>query len=137
MGLILDSSIIVAAERRKDTPNQPLRNICSLAGDQEVAISTIGLTEIVHAVYRAPSEPMRLRRDAFIHDLLAFIEVLAFTRSTAFLAGRIDGEQRAIGVTIPSMDLLIGATALEVGYSVVTVNLRHFQLIPGLNVIAL
>jgi len=137
MGLILDSSIIVAAERRRDTPNQLLRDISSLAGDQEVAISTIGLTEIVHAVYRAPSISMRLRREAFIHDLLAFVEVMPYTRSTAFLAGKIDGEQRAIGITIPSMDLLIGATALEIRYSVVTANLRHFKLIPGLNVIAL
>ena len=80
---------------------------------------------------------MRLRREAFIRDLLAFIEVLPLTRSTAFLAGKIDGEQRAIGITIPSMDLLIGATALEIGYAVVTANLRDFQLIPGLNVISL
>lgn len=35
------------------------------------------------------------------------------------------------------MDLLIGATALEIGYAVVTANVRHFQLIPGLNVITL
>jgi predicted nucleic acid-binding protein len=35
------------------------------------------------------------------------------------------------------MDLLIGATALEIGYAVVTANVRHFRLIPGLNVIAL
>jgi predicted nucleic acid-binding protein len=35
------------------------------------------------------------------------------------------------------MDLLIGATAVEIGYSVVTANVRHFKLIPGLNVISL
>jgi predicted nucleic acid-binding protein len=137
MGLILDSSIIVAAERRKDTPNQLLRHITFLAGDQEVAISAIGLTEIVHAIYRTPSIPMRLRRQAFIDDLLAYMEVLPYTTSTAWLAGRIDGEQRSAGVTIPSLDLLIGATALEIGYAIVTTNVRHFQLIPGLNVIAL
>ena len=38
------------------------------------------------------------------------------------------------GVTIPFADLLIGATALEVGYSLLTLNVRHFQLIPGLSV---
>jgi len=137
MGLILDSSVIVAAERRRDTPVQLMRRIESLNGDQVVAISTIGLTEIVHAVYRAPSIPMQLRRQTFIHDLLAFMDVLPYTRSTAWLAGRIDGEQRSIGVTIPSMDLLIGATALEIGYAIVTANIRHFQLIPGLNVVTL
>ena len=51
------------------------------------------------------------------------------------LAGKIDGEQRAQGVTIPFADLLIGVTALEHGYSVVTVNVRHFRLIPGLSVV--
>jgi tRNA(fMet)-specific endonuclease VapC len=65
------------------------------------------------------------------------LEVIPYTRETAFLAGKIDGEQRALGVTVPSMDLLIGATAIEIGYSLVTVNLRHFKLIPGLTVIAL
>ena len=65
------------------------------------------------------------------------MEVVPYTKDTALLAGRLDGEQRARGVTIPSVDLMIGATALEYGYSLVTVNLRHFQLIPGLNVISI
>jgi predicted nucleic acid-binding protein len=33
------------------------------------------------------------------------------------------------------VDLLIGATALEVGYALLTFNERHFQLIPGLTVL--
>src|SRR5438105_15034835 len=32
-------------------------------------------------------------------------------------------------------DLLIGVSALELGYGVGTANVRHFQLIPGLNII--
>jgi predicted nucleic acid-binding protein len=32
---------------------------------------------------------------------------------------------------------LIGATALEVGYSLLTVNVRHFLLLPGLTVVQL
>jgi predicted nucleic acid-binding protein len=32
-------------------------------------------------------------------------------------------------------DLLIGVTALELGYSVATRNLRHFKMIPGLSVV--
>jgi predicted nucleic acid-binding protein len=38
-------------------------------------------------------------------------------------------------VVIPFGDLLIGATALSLGYQVLTGNLRHFQKIPGLTVI--
>jgi predicted nucleic acid-binding protein len=68
---------------------------------------------------------------------LADIAVVPYRRSTAFLAGKLDGEQRELGVTIPSMDLLIGATAIEIGYTLATLNLRHFQLMPGLKVISL
>ena len=53
------------------------------------------------------------------------------------LAGKIDGEQQMQGVTVPFGDLLIGATALSLGFSVLTVNLRHFRLIPGLAILQL
>ena len=55
----------------------------------------------------------------------------------AELAGRIEGEQAARGVSIALEDLLIGATALRLGFGVVTLNVRHFQAIPGLSVLAL
>jgi len=134
---MLDSTVVVAAERRDAPIAQFLRLVASVAGDQKFALSSVGLTELVHAVYRAPSKEIRTRREDFIHALLDVVEVVPYTRSTAFLAGRIDGEQRSAGITIPSLDLLIGVTALEIGYAVVTANVRHFQLIPGLHVIAL
>ena len=65
------------------------------------------------------------------------MEVVPYAKATALLAGKIDGEQRAQGVTIPFADLLIGVTALEHGYAVATVNLRHFRLIPGLQIVQL
>jgi len=64
------------------------------------------------------------------------VDVYPYTKETALLAGKLDGEQSQ-GVTIPFIDLLIGATALEVGYSLLTVNVRHFRMIPGLSVLQL
>jgi predicted nucleic acid-binding protein len=54
--------------------------------------------------------------------------------SLALRVGQIDGESQAKGIRLPLSDLLIGVTALELGYSVATGNLRHFQMIPGLSV---
>ena len=34
-------------------------------------------------------------------------------------------------------DLVIGATALHLGFDVATLNVRHFQVIPGLTVVVL
>jgi predicted nucleic acid-binding protein len=59
------------------------------------------------------------------------------TLEVAQLAGRIEGEQATHGVSIAFEDLLIGATALHLGYSVATLNVRHFRLIPGLSIVQL
>jgi tRNA(fMet)-specific endonuclease VapC len=137
MGLILDSSVVIAAERQRETVTQLLRRIVSTAGDQRVALSAVGLTELAHAIYRASNPVQRQNHERFIADLLADMEVVPYAKATALLAGKIDGEQRAQGVTIPFADLLIGVTALEHGYAVATVNLRHFQMIPGLQIVQL
>jgi predicted nucleic acid-binding protein len=63
------------------------------------------------------------------------VPVYPNTVELARKAGRIDGEQQERGVSIAFQDLLIGVSALELGYSVATQNLRHFRLIPGLNVV--
>jgi len=46
MGLILDSSVVIAVERRGDTPEQFVQQIITLAGNQEAALSSVGLTEL-------------------------------------------------------------------------------------------
>jgi predicted nucleic acid-binding protein len=59
------------------------------------------------------------------------------TLEVAQLAGKIEGEQAARGISIAFEDLLIGSTALHFGCSVATLNARHFRLIPGLSVVQL
>jgi predicted nucleic acid-binding protein len=54
----------------------------------------------------------------------------------ALRAGQIDGENAAKGVRLALPDLLIGVTALELGFDVATANLRHFEMVPGLKVIS-
>jgi len=134
MGLILDSSVIIAAERRGETVEQLIDRILRTTGDQDAALSAVGLTELVHGIYRAVTPELRFRRESFLNELLADLTVYPYTKETALLAGKLDGEQQSRGVVIPFADLLIGATALALSYSVLTVNVRHFQRIPGLSV---
>lgn len=137
MGLILDSSVVIAAERRGDNVAQLLKQIFAATGNQQAALSSIGLTELVHGIYRAQTPEARERRQSFIRELLEDVEVVPYTKDTALLAGKLDGEQQSRGVVIPFGDLLIGATALLNDYSVLTVNVRHFRLIPGLSIVQL
>ncbi len=132
MGLILDSSVLIATERSGQTVAQLLKRVLALTGDQETALSAIVLVELAHGIYRAHTPQIRARREAFIQELLTDVPVYPFTQQIALLAGRINGQQQSQGVKIPFQDLLIGTTALHLSYAVVTGNPRHFQMIPGL-----
>jgi predicted nucleic acid-binding protein len=137
VGLILDSSVAIAAERRRHTVEQLIQYIIDAAGDQDAALSAIGVAELVHGIFRADTDERRRRRESFIEELLSVVSVYPFTIEAARLAGRLDAEQQSRGIIIPFADLLIGATALSVGYAVATVNRRHFGQIPGLSVVEL
>jgi hypothetical protein len=67
--------------------------------------------------------------------LASDVPVYPVTLEIARLAGRIEGQQGAKGVRVAFEDLLIGATAMHLGYNVATLNVRDFQRVPGLSVV--
>lgn len=89
----------------------------------------------MHGAYRAGNEANRQRRLAFIDRLCSDVPVHPVTLEVARRIGRIEGEQAARGIVIAFEDLAIGVTALHLGFDVATLNVRHFQAIPGLKVI--
>jgi len=133
MGLILDSSVLIQAERTSETVAQLLKKVVNLTGDQETALSAIALVELAHGIHRANTMTVRKRRELFIQELLADVPVYPFTQQIAPLAGQVDAEQQKQDTKIPFQDLLIGSTALHLVYAVVT-GKRHFQMIPNLTV---
>jgi tRNA(fMet)-specific endonuclease VapC len=137
MGLILDTSILIAAERQRIPVEDVLTKVSLQFGDVPTAISSISAIELTHGIYRAENDGRRTRRRAFVERVFLRIDVIAVSLEIAQLAGRIEGEQAAVGNIIAVEDLLIGATALSLGYDVATLNTRHFEAIPGLRVVGL
>lgn len=90
----------------------------------------------MHGVARANTPQIEEAGRAFIDELRRHVPVHPVTDVTAEIAGQLSGEQAAKGITLPADDLLIGASAIEQGYAVATLNFRHFQMIPGLRAIS-
>ena len=134
MGLILDTSVLVTAERNGRSVRQIFAQVLAAQGEQDPGLAAITLLELEHGIERAKLDSHRKRRQSFLDDLLADIPVYPLTAEIARLAGKISGQEAARGVTIPIEDLLIGATALHFGFEVLTENVRHFQMIPNLAV---
>jgi tRNA(fMet)-specific endonuclease VapC len=135
MGIILDTSVLIAGERRGESVREIIERLHATRGEQESAFSVVTLVELTHRIYRAKNDADRMRRQAFADELRRNMAVHPVTAEIAEVAGRIEGEQATRGVSIAFEDLLIGATALWLDYQVATANVRHFQVIPGLSVV--
>jgi predicted nucleic acid-binding protein len=137
LGLILDSSVLIAAERSKLTPADAIESVQQAVGPVPIAMSVMTIAEIGHGIYRATESQVRARRRAFLDELKSTIPTYGITETIAEVVASIGGEQAAKGLNIPLGDLLIGATALDLGYAVGTSNARDFDRIPGLRVVRL
>lgn len=135
MGIVLDSSIIIAAERRGRTVREILEQVKAARGEVEIGLSVVSIAELTHGAYRTKTPAQQQRRLEFIERLSNDVPVHPVTLDIARLAGRIEGQQEELGIQFAFEDLLIGATALHMGFDVATLNLRDFQKIPGLSVI--
>jgi predicted nucleic acid-binding protein len=132
LGIILDSSVIIDAERSGRSIRQLLEHISAARVEEGVGVSVVTIAELVHGAYRAKSIDVRNRRLEFIDRLARDLPVYSVTLEIARIAGRIEGESASRGVIVGFEDLLIGATAIHLKYSVATLNFRDFARIPGL-----
>jgi predicted nucleic acid-binding protein len=137
MGLIVDTSVFIAGERRGDSLAEIVRAVSLARPGSQIAISAITLVELDHGLYRARSELDRARRKIFTEDVASDLACYPVDCNTARVAGRMEGQLANLGFAIGLADLLIGCTALALGDSVLTLNPKHFNLIPNLSVLTL
>jgi len=136
VGLVLDTSILIDAERRGMDAKQMLIGV-ALSKSDEVSVSAVSLMELAHGIVRARTDAVRRVRVGFLHDLRAAVPAIPVSDEIAIRAGELDGLLRQGGVTIGTADALIAATALLNNDAVATFNVRHFQAVPGLQVVEL
>jgi tRNA(fMet)-specific endonuclease VapC len=129
VAVLIDTSVLVDDERR----GTPLEVV---AAGAERAVSVVTASELLHGAHRAGDAAVRMRRHAFVEAVLARLQPIPITlhvaRAHAELWARLEADGRLIG----SHDLWIAATALAHGMAVATVNARHFERVPGLEVLA-
>ncbi|HKX00139.1 MAG TPA: PIN domain-containing protein [Bryobacteraceae bacterium] len=136
MGVVLDSAVWISAERKGLSVVDAIQAIRSSVGDQTAVIAAMTAAELIHGIWRADTARVRAQREEFVEEILARIPVQPMTLRVARVVGRLDAEMRKAGRTIPTADLIIGATAMDLEFSVATGNARHYRSIPGLRVVS-
>lgn len=131
MGTLIDSSILIAAERAK----RGLDDLLHHHAEEEIAVASITASELLHGIHRAATAAQRARREGFVENILAVVPIIPFDVVAARVHARLWATLSAKGVLIGAHDLLIGATALAVGCAVASRDKRSFAKIPGLVVV--
>ena len=72
MGALIDSSILIAAERGELDLGEKLKGL----GNEDLALSAITASELLHGVHRADSEARRATRGAYVEALLSSFPVI-------------------------------------------------------------
>jgi tRNA(fMet)-specific endonuclease VapC len=131
MGLILDSSLLIADERGKFDMSGFLRQFSNL----QPLIAAITASELLHGVERAGDVARKARRQRHVEQILATLSVQPFGLAQARVHARIWADLEGRGQMIGPHDLLIAATALGEGHEIATLNVQEFQRINGLKVV--
>ena len=95
----------------------------------QLAIPTIVLGELYAGAYHHP-DPARLL--SLIDDLVQEVHVLDFDSLCAEQFGRLRGQLLQQGISVSTLDLMIGSVALVHDLTLVTHNTQDFQNIPNL-----
>jgi len=83
MGLILDSSLLIAGERRAQRVWDILERVQAVQKEAEAALSAVTIVELTHGIYRAKSEADAQRRRAFVEELCQAVPVQPLTLEIA------------------------------------------------------
>ena len=126
--IILDTNICIAY--LNGTPAGVVARVSQAVNQQEVvAVPAVVASELFYGAYKSIRVNENLER---LRKFLAGVELLDFDLAAARVAGQVKSEIERLGKPTGSFDLLIAATAIRHGATLVTHNTRHFENIPNL-----
>jgi tRNA(fMet)-specific endonuclease VapC len=128
MGVILDSSVLIEAERG----HLDIDRFINERETQAFGLSVITVAELLHGVHRADSEKRRVKRSAYVEKVIELFPIYPFGIDTARVYAQLWTTLLRKGVQIGAHDLIIASTAIALGFSVATFDKRDFERIEGL-----
>ena len=108
-----------------------VRNL-RLHATEPMALSVITYGELLYGARKSKNLAKNLAKIHRLREIYPIIEISCAIMDTFSL---IKADLSSAGRIVDDFDLLIGATALNHGYRIITNNVKHFNIIPDLKVI--
>jgi tRNA(fMet)-specific endonuclease VapC len=130
MGVILDTSVLISLEKAESSLDEFIVG----REAEPFGISVVTVSELLHGVHRADSERRRVKRESYVERIIDLFPVYPFDLAAGRIYARVWANLLRKHLFVGAHDLIIAATAISLGFSVVTFNLRDFEKIEGLTV---
>jgi tRNA(fMet)-specific endonuclease VapC len=131
MGILIDTSVFIGHERGRLDLSRRLSD----HEDEELFLSVVTASELLHGIHRASNAAIRTKRSAFVEAILASFPILPVDLPTARAHAQIGAELLSVGTPIGPNDLWLAATCIAHGLGIATGNLREFKRVPGLRIL--
>jgi len=130
MGVLIDSSVLIHFERSGTDISVYVED----REEEQVFLSVISASELLHGVHRARDKRIKAKRLAFVEGLVGALPVLAIDLATARSHSQLWADLAQQGKMIGVHDSWLAATCLAHDLRLATSNLREFERVPGLDV---
>jgi len=128
MGILIDSSVLIGFERERTDLARYVRG----REEEEMFLSVISASELLHGVHRASDAKCKARCLAFVEGLLLSLPVLEIDLATARSHAQLWSDLARGGSMIGVHDFWLAAKCLAHGLRLATRNLREFKRVAGL-----
>jgi tRNA(fMet)-specific endonuclease VapC len=127
--LILDTSVLISAERGR-------LDLAAAAGDEaDAAVPAIVVAEYLTGVLLAATDAQRTARREFLDRILQVLPIETYAQRVAERHSELLAHVRRSGTNRGAHDLIIAATALATGRTVLTTDAgAGFDQLPGVTV---
>ena len=129
----LDTSILIdMAGRSVRLRKRALDKVNELVNRDETLVTTrFNVAELYIGIARSDNPRTE---EAAVRGLVADLGILEFDDKAAWIFGQITAYLHKLGRPAGNMDVLIAATAMTAGHSLITRDMSHFVNIPQLTV---
>jgi tRNA(fMet)-specific endonuclease VapC len=132
VGLVLDTSIIVDAQRGKLDLDFTLRKFAHT----DILASAITVSELFLGIHFSREE-FKQKRLSYVEGILEDLLIIDFDYELAQTHANISAQLRKEGNLIGPNDLIIAATCIHYQHSLLTFNIKEFSRVPNLKLASL
>ena len=121
---MIDTDILIYSLKGNEIVNNNFRRYA----EEPKAVSIITIGELLYGAYKSVKKIENLAK---VNSLSGIFPVIDVNRTIMDTFAHLKADLSVDGIRVDDFDLLIGATALSMNYTVVTNNEKHYLKIPA------